>query len=818
MPVVINLATGKEEYLLDSEAAAAIEKGTHALRGDQKLAVQDQFGDVRSVTEENYEGYHRDMDATGAEQGAVSEAVDRARMEDERGGVLGAIRTGAEGAASSASLGLYDAAGGAIFGDEFRTRRKEDKQVHSEAALGGEVLGYLAPTGLAKAPGLVGKVARSSPVGIAERLGARVSATGAGKGLVGSATAKGVGFGLEGGIVGAGETLGDYALATTELERERVVSNLGSTLFHSAAIGGTLGAGSDIAARGIRKAKKLADGLSEKMAARSKVGDDIAGLDKEGIRNARAAEQARIGEELYEGIAKHGEVFDAVDPILVAGVDSKIETVLIRSRNKIRKAMDTPKVFKEKPGNIKVALQEQEHALEKLIAQRDDILSTLAKQDATHIKALKKLEATEGGLLKGKLAKKYGEFSGKKITKTAASEGLDVGAAEMARFRNALETGSLESARRTSVSRLEEVLDATRTQLEGTEGLLKGTAPKLAELRIAEDLLASGGGPKSWMQKTGEHAVYGAIVGAAATVMPFSMAAIGAAALAGKISDAVMQGLGKAGAKTAKRSADAVARFVDVGGKVLERTPPLATKVLAGARYAEKTPALPATLPKATLVREYKAREAEIYSQVTMGPNGVTMRPQARKNLAERLAGVRMVSPELADSIETIANRKISFLAQKLPKRPSYLAHKPGPDDWHPGNDAIRVFARYMAAVEDPDGIEDRLADGTITPQDVEAYKAVYPERYAAFRNDIAAKLPELQATLPIAKRMALSIFTGLPVEPSMEPRIFARLQAQYSEEEGTEGGTQAPQATPNFGPMGSVTSQEKTRAQERAE
>jgi len=65
---------------------------------------------------------------------------------------------------------------------------------------------------------------------------------------------------------------------------------------------------------------------------------------------------------------------------------------------------------------------------------------------------------------------------------------------------------------------------------------------------------------------------------------------------------------------------------------------------------------------------------------------------------------------------------------------------------------------------------------------------------------------------------MSLSIFTGLPVEPSMELSIFSRLQSQFAEEPGTAGGTQAPKATPNFGAFGSVKSQDKTRSQQRSE
>src|SRR5690606_14111265 len=117
------------------------------------------------------------------------------------------------------------------------------------------------------------------------------------------------------------------------------------------------------------------------------------------------------------------------------------------------------------------------------------------------------------------------------------------------------------------------------------------------------------------------------------------------------------------------------------------------------------------------------------------------------------LSGVKMVDAALADALETMANRRISFLARKLPKKPDFLRHTVGPDTWVPNSQDIRTFARYVDAVDNPQGVEERLADGTISPEDVEAYKEVYPERYRDLRNQIAARLPELQGTLPIGKR-----------------------------------------------------------------
>jgi hypothetical protein len=168
----------------------------------------------------------------------------------------------------------------------------------------------------------------------------------------------------------------------------------------------------------------------------------------------------------------------------------------------------------------------------------------------------------------------------------------------------------------------------------------------------------------------------------------------------------------------------------------------------------------------------------------------------------------------VADKMETIGARRVSFLASKLPKRPDLPVMQLGPDNWRPSDMAIRRFARYVAAVEDPGSIEERLADGSVTPEDAEAIRTVYPEMYEDIKMRIIEQLPELQKQLPYERRLALSIFSGVPVDPAMHPRILRVLQGSFANEPGSEGGTQAPRAQPRFGTM---TKPDATPAQERA-
>jgi hypothetical protein len=105
------------------------------------------------------------------------------------------------------------------------------------------------------------------------------------------------------------------------------------------------------------------------------------------------------------------------------------------------------------------------------------------------------------------------------------------------------------------------------------------------------------------------------------------------------------------------------------------------------------------------------------------------------------------------------------------------------------------------------------MSEGAITPEDAEAVRDVYPELHADVTRQIIERLPELRKSLPFAKRLALSMFTGVPVDPAMDPRILGILQSTYAAESGSEGGTQAPKPEPAFG---SVSKEPGTPAQQR--
>jgi hypothetical protein len=270
--------------------------------------------------------------------------------------------------------------------------------------------------------------------------------------------------------------------------------------------------------------------------------------------------------------------------------------------------------------------------------------------------------------------------------------------------------------------------------------------------------------------------------------------------------------LGSATAEVAGRASKAVQMFLDVGRKASPAAVPLATRTLNAVVFAPQEKKEPTS--KSSLASAFKARSAEIRDHVEIGPTGgLQMRRASREQVADRLAPIAAVNPVLADAIESTKARAVEFLASKLPKRPDVGGIPVGPDTWQPSDMEMRTWARYVAAVEDPHGVVERLASASITPEDVEAITTVYPELHADIAQQVLSQLPTLRSQLPYERRLALSMFTGIPVDPALDPRVLRILQGSFAAEEGTEGGTQAPRPSPQFG---SVTKPEPTAAQQR--
>lgn len=722
------------------------------------------------------------------------------------GGVGGAAKATLAGVARGVTVGLSDVAARAIGGEDAAIELGGLREAHSGLSIGGELVGAVAPALLT--------AGASTPASAASLAGRGVARL-AGGGLRG-AVAGGV---VEGAIGGLGAGVSELALSTDPLTMERAASTLSSNLLFGAATGGVAGGIGHGVERGLVRAKQAVDSALEARAARlGRLGEvngapgagvadvDIGSLDRRGLQAARETEVAAIEAErlpLKRQLVE--ELHDFRDKTWDAGLykttsgvaDGEIREAggsLKRADRALRNALDTKEHLARNPQHVLKTLQQQEQALIKIRewgrAQWDEFLerSSTVVADA------------RADILAGKV---FGENP-----RALTPEGIEFAV-------------SREATRRSDSLASEYDVRKLRIIEDKYDGAIE--ANRKFQQRIGELTAQPASERLSLIDEAAEalRAPKEPSVGASLlSVVPFVGGPLGAiAATSSRAMGGLRKAIGAAAERTGRAASTALGAAAQGVSAAAPYVPIAATKLLSSISYAPSPPASerrtdsPAPA-RSGLAAAFKARTDEIKSQTAYDAAGVPrLRPEARAAMAARFDGIRPTDPILADRLETIAARRIEYLSSLIPRRPDLFAIQVGPDRWQPSEATMRSFARSAAAVEYPHDVLDDAAHGAITVEGVDALRAVYPEMLADFTNQVAERLPTLQHTLSPDRQTALSILTGLPVNPAMEPAVLAVFQAQYQYE------PEPARAQPQFGSVKDRTKTEMaTPAQRREE
>lgn len=718
------------------------------------VTVIDDFGDAHTL---EGEALRAALD-NGWTIESEESAADRVAGDAEKkaySGVADTIDAYAAGVARVPTVGGSDILLSALGGKRRLQKLKEHQPIATAA---GELVGGLSGGELA-AVGKVGALARAKEGASALR-------------TIGSAARAGA---IEGAVTEVGAGVSDLQLSDDPVTMDRIASSLSNRFLYGGAIGGVAGGALGSLEAGLRGARRKLDAVKGATTKADGVPDDLAGLDRKGLRNAekaeleaietgRVPERAKVADEIV-AMREAGKVeqpWVAIEFGARGSEAAKGAPRWAREAKKIGfdadKAIDRllrdPKGLAADPKLAAKALRQQEHALEQIAKHADEL----------------------------------------KVHHAADSTGRRAAALEMV-------TPALERNRALQ----QRIADLTSP----------ASSLRLTQITDAADMLGT-----ARTKTLGEQMAGGAAYGLAADLVrmipvvgPLAAPLVGA-----RIADMVTGQLGTRLAAVTREATERATRAVDAFLTVTRRAervaPIVATKVLEHTRFSpapltskreeKKTPA--------TLEDHFEERANELAAAVEPGLDGrPKVRADVRQQIAGRLSPIASMSPHVADRLETHAVRRMEFLAARLPK-----ATQIGMTRIRPAEMAIRAWARYVAAADDPGGIEERLADGTVTPEDAEVMRELYPDRMAEIVRMIAERLPTLRATLPYHRRLALSIFTNQPVDAAMDPAILSVLQASFDEEEGSEAGTQAPRPQPAFGSV-KKSVPAPTPAQERA-
>lgn len=224
--------------------------------------------------------------------------------------------------------------------------------------------------------------------------------------------------------------------------------------------------------------------------------------------------------------------------------------------------------------------------------------------------------------------------------------------------------------------------------------------------------------------------------------------------------------LAKGVEKVGRKAAEVGRATVDLGKKA-GKGAIVGGAFQAGDRVGEKTKG-----PKTTQERvKHLAKLADRVSELGTEEN-------LRKALGPEWEVLANDMPELAVAFEERLQRAVSYLDQHRPKvtRRPFSGRPPIVDPV----DAARFERRYEAVVH-PELVLNRLREGRLTVEHVDALREVYPKHYQGLVDGIQEAMVEAdeKGKAPSHNdRVKLSILLGQPLDASLEP---AHLQAMGS-------------------------------------
>jgi hypothetical protein len=250
-------------------------------------------------------------------------------------------------------------------------------------------------------------------------------------------------------------------------------------------------------------------------------------------------------------------------------------------------------------------------------------------------------------------------------------------------------------------------------------------------------------------------------------------------------------------AAMASATKDKAARAIDhMLGLVERKAPAIRTAVaVAGPRLVEAVrerifdDGEPPPGKDAGLQGHVAARSREI---AALAADDALIAKQVRREMRD------VDDPDLVNAAIEFRTAQIDYLEKVRPKAPPPSPFRREP--WKPDKASATDFARRYAVAMDPVVALEQIEQRSLTPEAAEAFRAVYPLMFAQTQQRMLEQSTKMQATLPRAQLMRMSILFGLPLDESLAPEALARTQATFAtpvEPAGPAGSAGAPPGPP---------------------
>jgi hypothetical protein len=133
--------------------------------------------------------------------------------------------------------------------------------------------------------------------------------------------------------------------------------------------------------------------------------------------------------------------------------------------------------------------------------------------------------------------------------------------------------------------------------------------------------------------------------------------------------------------------------------------------------------------------------------------------------------------PKTSQEIQAHVMGAVNFLDSKLPKQTNDSLFL---EKFIPSQSDLNTFFKYYNTIQKPASVLDSVKNHTVSKEEIEALKSVYPQFYDAMRASVLQQAATLKEKPDYQKRLALSLFLGQNVDSSTKPVMIAANQMNF--------------------------------------
>lgn len=231
-------------------------------------------------------------------------------------------------------------------------------------------------------------------------------------------------------------------------------------------------------------------------------------------------------------------------------------------------------------------------------------------------------------------------------------------------------------------------------------------------------------------------------------------------------------------AAMASKTRDRVVRAVDASLGLAEK----GTKAAIDSRVAPNAARILATRifddggenpPESAGVQKLAAARMREISAYAAHPNAIEM--DVRRAFRD------VSDPDVLLALEKQRRAMFVYLASKLPPMPE--PNPLNPTSFLPSGSQAMSVARRMSAANDPGAVFEAIASGkgNVSMEEIETVRDLYKSHFATAQQRLMEGMTRLQVPVPLRQRVQMSIFYGMPLDPSMAPDNLQITQSVYT-------------------------------------